>query len=236
MNKTDARKENTIAILRSVARRNHTIEEIQKDTGIGYQTIWQITNELVDKKYLTKASKERDGVGRRPKCFDVSTRFYSIFIIEHPRTYSIIGINIDGGVSYRYEYFKKRDLSKKMDVQKLTGRIKKAPMFSKQCVDVFITCFDDTAKYLPTDYIRTSLEDLIINGLSSDRTISLFKINNVLSLSIFSKIINYDSSVTEEDIKRVVPVDEYFEYDGELFYGVFDALENNTIKNFYKLL
>ena len=109
-------------------------------------------------------------------------------------------------------------------------------MFSKQCVDVFITCFDDTAKYLPTDYIRTSLEDLIINGLSSDRTISLFKINNVLSLSIFSKIINYDSSVTKEDIKRVVPVDEYFEYDGELFYGVFDALENNTIKNFYKLL
>lgn len=236
MDKIEARKENTIAILRSIARRNHTIEEIQKDTGIGYLTIWYITNELVKKRYLKETTQKRDRTGRRPKFFDVSTSFYSIFVMEHQRTFSIIGINIEGGVSYRYEYFKRRDLSKKVDVQRLIGKIRSAYLFGKHCVDVFVNCNDDTAKYLPSNYIRTSLEDLIINGLSSDRTISLFKINNSLTVSVFSKIISYDSTVSEEDIKKILPIDEYFEYNGELFFGVFDALENNSIKNFYKLL
>ncbi len=237
MKKTDARIENNIAVLKSIARRNNTIAEIHNDTDIGYQTIWEITNELIAKKYLKRSpTGKRDMVGRRPGFFDISPNFYSTFVIEHPRIYSIISINIEGRVRYRFDYYKRRDLSKRDDVKKLIGRIRRAPSYGKNCVNVFLTCSDETAKYLPKDYIRTSMEDLILNGLATDRTIALFKINDMLAVSLFSKIIKFDSSITEDDIKKILPIDEYYEYDGELYFGVFDALENNTVKNFYKLI
>ncbi len=236
MLKIDIRKENCIAIIRSVARRNNTISKIQEDTKIGYQTIWYITKDLVKKGYLIETTLKRGKRGRNPKAYDVSPKFYSTYVIERPRIYSIISINIDGRVAYRYDYFKRRDLSLKNDVKRLVGKIRRAPLYGKRCVNVFLTCSDETAQYLPQDYIRTTKEDMIINGLSSDRTTALFKINNVITLSLYSHIVTPDATVSEDVIKKIFPIDEYYEYDGELFYGIFDALQSNTIKNFYKLL
>lgn len=234
--KIDIRKENCISVLRSVARRNNTITKIKEDTKIGYQTIWYITKDLVKKGYLIESELKSEKRGRNPKSFDVSPKFYSTYVIERHRIYSIISINIDGRVSYRYDYFKRRDLSLKDDVKRLIGKIRRAPFYKKRCVNVFLTCSDETAQFLPDDYIRTSKEEMIINGLSSDRVTSLFKINNEITLSLYSHIVTPDPTISEEIIKKIVPIDEFYEYDGELFYGIFDALQSNTIKNFYKLL
>ena len=236
MLRIDIRKENCVAILKAIALRNNTTKLLQKATGIGSLTIWKITNDLSKRGFLTISRPARNIRGRRALHFDLCTDFYSIFVIEHPRIFSAIAINIEGRAIYRFDHFKQRNLSLKEDIKTLVGKIRKAPMFKKHCVDVFCTCTDETNKYLPKDYIKTSIEDLIINGLSSEKYITLFKINNKITLSLYSHIVNPPNDASDLEIKRLLPVDELYYYKGELYDGVFDALQNHTIYNISKLL
>lgn len=237
MVRVDIRKENTMAIIRAIALDNNTISQIHEATGIGNLTIWEIVSDLKKRGIVRSSTIPRQTSGRRAHRFDFCFDIYSVFVIEHQRTYSIIAINIDGRAIYRYEYFKQRNIPAKNDVKYLIGKIRKAPKFKQRCVSVICKCSDTTNALLPKDYIKIdSIEDFIVNELSSESQITLFNINNEIKLSLHSKIITPPKDVSIDDIKKIIPIDDYYFYEGELYYGVFDALQSHTINNISKLL
>ena len=138
----------------------------------------------------------------------------------------------------RFEHFKRRDgTTLKASVKTFVGKIRKIYEFKKYCVGVFGTCSENVAALMPSEFRMISPEQLVIESLSYDDKISVFKLNDLITVSLYGHIYNPGKDITVDDLRRTLPsIDKYIECDGELFLEVFDAMGAFTEKRLVELI
>jgi len=233
----DIRRRNLLKIFKSILNGNDTVKTIHSDTGIGQLTVWECTKTLTEMRLIDVTRPKQETRGRRTMHFSVSGKFYAVYFIEHNENFSCLALNSKDKVVARFEHVKRRDFTTLKDsVKAFCGKIRKIPDFYRYCVGVYGTCSEKVATLMPKSFNLVSKEDLIIEGFSSEDKISLIKINDKITVSYNGRLYNPPDDVDVENIKKVAPIDEYCEYEGELFYGIYDALIRIISKNMLKLI
>jgi hypothetical protein len=224
------RKDNTVKVLYSIQNGNDTIANISNDTALSQMSVSKIVKELIAKNILEITKPKRSISGRRTMKFSISNRFYVAYAEEHEGGFCVIMINA------------KEDAVDRFDIQHRIGEIGYIRTFTKfvlrkdyrDCVGVFMDFSNPNPPRIPTNFIKMSKTEIIINAFSDENKIIFFKTKDNLILSIYGKTIYSNCSV--EDAKKVLPMDELYEIDENKYDLLFQAMAKLTVKRILSLI
>ncbi len=232
----DIRKQNMIAIFKSIAYGNSSLSSIARDVGISKMTACDLTRLLIDKNIIKCETLPQGKVGRRPNIYSIIDKYHCMFFEEVGRSYCCISIDINGNVIERFDYVLRNDISKKENIRLLYKKFRKKKIFNKYCIGVFGVCSDETAKYLPNDTIKTTKEDIILQYLSEPSKVILFKLGKRLVISAYSHIHYPKSGVGETTANKVLTIDKTYSFCDELYDGLFLAMQQYSLDKLSRLI
>ena len=228
MKKIDIRKENTIQVLNALIYKDKCINEIVNETGVGYQTVWEILKDLVAKGYVREFAPPKPKCGRRTNHYIICEKFNCGYIEEFEKHFSFISVDIYGRVIHRFDHYKMKNVPLDDDIRAIINKTRQKISFNDYSVGIFSVCSTEVNKRLPDNFIPMNKEDIIINAFGAEDKTVLFKIENKLYVSLFGNKIPLQNDVSEEDLNKIFKYDLIYRFNHATL-GAVTAIERHAL-------
>ncbi len=230
MNRTDIRKNNLLLIINALKENKKSLDDLTKELKISMVTAINLTKILVDKKLIVVETDSEKKTGRPTNYYRIENKRHTMFFEQTNKSFRCISIDVCGRVVDRFDFAYIPRLSIKDNIKILYKIFNSKHVFGKYCVDVFASCNEETAKYLPASTKIMSKEEIILTCLSENDKAILFKLGNKYSMSLYSHIQTPQHGIGEKILHKTITFDKEYTFSNELYDGIFLALEKHSLK------
>lgn len=231
----DMRKNNALKIYNEIAKHEYVnIYDISAECDLSIQSVLKIAKELEKRKFV-KIVNQLNGCQGRPRVYlSPSNVYYSVYIHLYEDTFSTIAISTSGGVILRMDYpVNYRQQSIDESLADLVSEITSIESFP-YCMGMYLINKSSHLPNIPKSVISLSAEKLIASSLASDDEIILFHTDDIIILSLYSRL--QFPSCSKEEILKVIEVDSIIKMDCDSFDEIFKAMSKKTEKDLQRII
>ena len=229
------RKNNSLTVFRAVLEGQNTYQKLIENLNIGHSTIEKICTSLVDKRILN-AYKEHSNTNGRPEFkFSLCTSHYSVYIEEDDNFFSCILIDANQDAIDRFDKQKfVYSVPLEEVINRISNTLRERDDFEVFCRGIFIACSDESAKYLPSDFIRIDKCEFISDAMKCDDELSIFEFPDKCIINTYGRLIS--TSAKTKGILRVLPDAKVYTVKKPFYEEIFVSLQKITLKEIEKLI